>query len=235
MITASIDNGRLYLGYCPKNDNPKCLGSSISLTPGLGTLPIKIYKQEYIVNKRSFIDHLQSIGLDETSVEAVITLGYNFFIEGHKHSLKVTEASLTESLNRFKKLVQAIDENDLKQVQTLFKIGACIDKTFYKGINATGYEQDVFEEEQLSLYTLCSYKSYNSALALATEKGYKGISQFLFSVKMNVHQDTITYIQISQNRKADGSWNTCREQILVKKVQVTTDPSGQVFLSLVET
>lgn len=232
VITDVVDQQRLYLSLGPSDALGKQLGRSISFSPGLhGSLPITINATEHIVSRESFKKHLASIGCSDVNPTDIITSGYNNFIRQRERAitlmstLMVSELSQEWRLDRYKKLITAIFDNNCNEVLLLARQGAFLEKKFHC-INQSryGFEDENFLPSQKAKRTAFLYFTL-TPLTLAVKLGFTKIAGALYKLKPDTRFDTITSTLFENG--SDGSSRTQRLQI------TQDDPTKSIQFSFV--
>lgn len=243
-ITATNYNGRLHLGYGDENSVGKCLGNSIYtycnsiskfFTKLFGfSIELDIDGKQRCVNKKSLIKHLESIGLENISIEKIRKIGYNTLLKQHSGQIITRNDNLGESfsiekrMKLFEKMVTQLEVNNTQAVKRLIRKGAYVDREFFKPADGPLSGQSFWSsrpmlEEVLHRYYInTNFYSY-TPLALATEKGNQSLAKFILGAKngdvSSDRKQTIHQSLTSNNRTP--YWKT--ETIKVEKVSVTQE------------
>jgi hypothetical protein len=192
IVTTVTSQSRLHLGYGVENALPNRLGRSIKKYTGLcsffakvffKSVEIEINGRKHCVNRKSFIQHLESIGLQSSALKRAKRVGYAALInEAHirprlgneKLGDLLTDKKRTKLLRQ---LVSAIDTDNIEIAKKLVRMGAYLNRPFWI---ASFWPDRVFMSSKHNFR--CNVTSY-TPLARAVVKDNKELVKFIATVK----------------------------------------------------
>ena len=257
IITATNYAGRLHIGYGDENSVSKCLGNSLYVyhspiakffTKLFGfSIEIDIANKSRCISKKSFTEHLQSIGLKNSNINEVCKIGYRTFIQNHAKEIIVSNEKLAENfstkkrIKSFNKMISQLEANNTEAVKRLISKGAYIDKEFYKPCDGALSGQSSWDsrsdlEGTLQKYYLNTKFCCYTPLALAAEKGNQSLAKFILNAKNNdVSSDKkqIFNYSVTSKNYSGTYWKTeiaTIEQVVVNKdsSEISLDPPKKI-------
>ncbi|MDP1880619.1 MAG: hypothetical protein Q8K60_06740 [Parachlamydiaceae bacterium] len=222
-VLTTKHNGDLYVIYGDNSSIKKTIGSEISVYNNFiskffarlfdKSMEIAINDKFFTVDKNSFKNHFNQLGITDVEIKEFKTLNYGTFIQQNHHRINLNQTKMSDIISDKKrknlsiKLIKAINENKTDRALKLINKGAHFDQmTYFSNYNNYYSTKKNHVHSHTKHYSELYSRNYSSfygmtALSLSVYRSNKIVSEFIYNAKKGC-TNTDIYVTYEPNQKA---------------------------------